>query len=61
MSKPDKRKPNKTKKADKPKPPAAGTPLPKDMPFVHVPDDGDFATPKADLSEDELKEQEDRR
>lgn len=34
----------------------------KDAPFkVDVNDDGDFSSPRRDLSEDELKEQEDRR
>ena len=34
----------------------------KDAPFdVDTSDDGDIATPKRDLSEDEIKEQEDRR
>lgn len=34
----------------------------KDAPFdVDASDDGDIATPKRDLSEDEIKEQEDRR
>ena len=33
-----------------------------DAPFdVDTSDDGDIATPKRDLSEDEIKEQEDRR
>ncbi|MBN9597675.1 MAG: hypothetical protein J0G36_20280 [Afipia sp.] len=33
----------------------------KNAPFKVDPDSDDFATPRNDLSEDELKEQEDRR
>lgn len=33
----------------------------KDAPFKVDPNSDDFATPRNDLSEDELKEQEDRR
>lgn len=33
----------------------------KNAPFQVDPDSDDFATPRNDLSEDELKEQEDRR
>lgn len=33
----------------------------KDAPFQVDPDSEDFVTPRNDLSEDELKEQEDRR
>lgn len=45
-------------KGSKPKAPADPT---KRAPFKVDPDSNDFATPRIDLSEDELKEQEDRR
>lgn len=43
-------------KGSKRKPPADPT---KDAPFTVDPDSSDFVTPRIDLSEDELKEQED--
>jgi hypothetical protein len=43
---------------NKRKPPKDPT---KNAPFKVDPDSNDFATPRIDLSEDELKEQEDRR
>lgn len=45
-------------KNDKPKPQKDPT---EGAPFKVDPDSDDFATPRNDLSEDELKEQEDRR
>ncbi|CAN5313191.1 hypothetical protein BH10PSE10_BH10PSE10_10420 [soil metagenome] len=52
------KKKDKTKGGGKQKPPADPT---KDAPFKVDPESSDFATPRIDLSEDELKEQEDRR
>jgi hypothetical protein len=49
---------DKTKGSKRKAPPANPT---KDAPFKVDPDSNDFATPRVDLSEDELKEQEDRR
>lgn len=45
-------------KGSKRKPPPDPT---RDAPFKVDPDSSDFATPRNDLSEDELKEQEDGR
>lgn len=50
---------DKTKDGGKRKPPPVNPT--KDAPFKVDPDSSDFATPRVDLSEDELKEQEDRR
>ena len=52
-----------TKKKDKTKGSKQKVPVDptKDAPFKVDPDSNDFATPRIDLSEDELKEQEDRR
>ena len=52
------RKKDKSNSSRKPKLPADPT---KDAPFKVDPESSDFATPRVDLSEDELKEQEDRR
>jgi hypothetical protein len=52
------KKKDKTKSGGKPKPSKDPT---KDAPFKVDPESSDFATPRIDLSEDELKEQEDRR
>lgn len=53
------KKKDKTKtKGNKPKAPANPT---KGAPFKVDPESSDFATPRIELSEDELKEQEDRR
>ncbi|MCR6734253.1 MAG: hypothetical protein NVV83_09280 [Afipia sp.] len=52
------KKKDKTKSSGKRKPPVDPT---KDAPFKVDPESNDFATPRIDLSEDELKEQEDRR
>jgi hypothetical protein len=49
---------DKTKGSKRKAPPVNPT---KDAPFKVDPDSNDFATPRVDLSEDELKEQEDRR
>ena len=56
------KKKDKTKSGGKPKPSKDPTKDPtKDAPFKVDPESSDFATPRIDLSEDELKEQEDRR
>ncbi len=52
------KKKDKTEGTNKRKAPKDPT---KDAPFKVDPDSNDFATPRNDLSEDELKEQEDRR
>lgn len=52
------KKKDKTKSSVKPKRPVDPT---RDAPFKVDPESSDFATPRIDLSEDELKEQEDRR
>ncbi|MCF2523691.1 hypothetical protein [Bradyrhizobium sp. G127] len=57
MTGPKKKDKAKTKSGGKPKPPKDPT---KDAPFKVDPESSDFATPRIDLSEDELKEQEDR-
>ena len=50
------KKKDKTKSSGKRKPDPT-----KDAPFKVDPESSDFAAPRIDLSEDELKEQEDRR